>query len=127
MNSKTESSHELSIKDIERSIEKQTNRINKGITFLVLGIIITITTIDSPVQIIWYGAILYGIAEIINGNSLKSRYKKMMPTNLLPPKINCNNCGELLELDMDERVSQEYFCPICNQKFSYNVPSRLDN
>lgn len=119
MNMKIEGSKELSIDEIEEVIKKQTSRVNRGLAWLVGGILVTIVTLGFPIQIVAWGAILYGLAEIINGSSNKSKYKKMLPIDLLPAEIECIKCGKSLELDMDERTNQKYFCPICNQSFRY--------
>ena len=63
--------------------------------------------------------ILYGLKEMINGSSRRSRYKKMLPETILPKEINCLRCGENLELDEDERKTHQYFCPSCNRTFRY--------
>ena len=63
--------------------------------------------------------ILYGPEEMINGSSRKSRYKKMLPDNILPKEIDCSRCGENLELDEDEGKTHQYFCPSCNRTFRY--------
>jgi len=123
MNNKIENAEELPLVEIEQVIESQTSRVNRGVAWLIGGILVTLITLNSPIQIVAWGAILYGLSDIINGNSKKSRYERMPPKNLLPAEIECIKCKTSLDLEIEERISQKYFCPECNQTFHYNSES----
>ena len=123
MNNKIDNAEELPLVEIEQVIESQTSRVNRGVAWLIGGILVTLITLNSPIQIVAWGAILYGLSDIINGNSKKSRYERMLPKNLLPAEIECIKCKTSLDLEIEERISQKYFCPECNQTFHYNSES----
>lgn len=119
----TDKLNDYNIDELEQRLELQNKRIHHGMYWLFGGALVTVLTIESPVQIVAWGAIVYGLADIINGNFQKSRLKKMLPDDLIPSEINCTKCGTTLELDQDERIIRKYFCPKCNQTYHYTADS----
>ena len=114
-----QSNNNLSVSRIKELIETQSERVNIATLFFIVGMIIILIGISVSLEMVSIGVviILYALGEIINGNSLKSRFKKMLPEYVLPPEIECLKCGNNLELDFEERLSGKYFCPMCNQSF----------
>jgi len=119
----TDKFNNANIDELEQRLESQTKRVHHGMYWFFGGILVTVITIESPVQIVAWGAILYGLRELINGNFQKSKLKKMLPDDLIPSEITCTKCGETLELDSDERASRKYFCPMCNRTYHYTADS----
>lgn len=107
----------LSVIEIEKIVEIQANQVNKVTAWLIGGLLVIVYAIESPIQIIACGAILYGLLSIIDGKSIKSSYQNMIPENLHPQEIKCLQCRKLLELNV--RFSLKYFCPIFDQNFHY--------
>ena len=107
---------------IQELIDVETDRINIGAFWFSVGIgIIIIGMVVSP-ELVAMGIfiVLFGLEKLINGNSLKSRYLKMLPEYVLPPEIACIKCGQSLELDLEERLMGKYFCPECNKTLHYS-------
>ena len=115
----------ISVFEIQELIKEQTERGNIGAFWFFCGLIFILIGLDQSLELVslGIGIVLFGLEKIINGNSLKSRYMKMLPNHMLPAEIDCIKCGNKLELDLDERLNGKYFCPFCNQIFRQSIES----
>ena len=115
--------YELSIIGIEKLIEQQTERIDRGAFWFFSGIyILVLGMIATPMlELFGIGSSLFGLEELMRGIYLKSHYKKRLPKNLPPLEISCIKCGNNLELDLEERLSGKYFCPLCNESLPCKI------
>jgi len=115
----------FSIIEIQEHIKEQTERINIGSFWFFVGLLCILIGLKESLEFIslGIGTVMYGLEKIINGNSLKSRYSKILSKYGLPAEIDCIKCGKNLDLDLDERLNGKYFCPFCNQTFRQSMES----
>ncbi|UCF65108.1 MAG: hypothetical protein JSW33_04550 [bacterium] len=113
----------FSIGQLEQLIQDQTERVNIGTFWFIAGLFFILIGLHRSLELasLGIGTVLFGLEKIINGNSLRSRYSKILSQYYLPAEIDCLKCGNNLELDLQERVSGKYFCPFCNQTFRFTI------